>query len=208
MHITQEGFVYIAASVAEFNRLSQALIEDVAYFQEAARKEPTVFSLRAYTRSFFALVEGTVFGMKQTILAAWPALGVNLRIAELALLFEEGYDVKENGDPRVQTKFLRLASNLRFTVRLYAKVFEYDYTLNVQGGGWQAFNRSIGIRNRLTHPKRVEDLNISLDDMDDLEEGFTWFLESVRSLVEGAATDFAAKASKALSKEVEQAGET
>jgi hypothetical protein len=199
MHITKDGLRSIAASVTELNTLVKALVEDATRLNDMLLKEPSAFWMRAFTRAFFAMVEGTIFGMKQTILTAWAALGLNIPIAELAILFEEGYDVKDNGDAKVQTKFLRLQNNLRFTVKMYAKVFEYNYTLDVQGDGWQAFNRSIDIRHRLTHPKRVEELNISIEDVEDIQIGFSWYMESVGGLVRAAAIEFAKKTEEQLS---------
>jgi hypothetical protein len=198
MYITLDGFAQVAASVTELQKLTEVLREDPTTISHRMQEERTEFWMRAFIRAFFAMAEGTIFGMKQTILTAAGALGINLSVAELALLLEKGYEMKENGDVKANSKFIRFESNFRFTVKTYAKVFEYDYTLDVQGQGWQAFRRSIEIRHRLTHPKSLYDLSLSIADVEDLDEGCIWFMESTGTLIHGAAVELSSKAEEVL----------
>ena len=50
--------------------------------------------------------------------------------------------------------------------------------LDVSGSEWQSFRRAIKIRDRITHPKSVSDLNISDEDYNDVSAGFGWVLIS------------------------------
>jgi hypothetical protein len=69
------------------------------------------------------------------------------------------------------------ASNLQFAFRMYAKASQIDYTLPRGDSGWQDFKRAIKVRDRLTHPKRPQDLEVSEDETQTVLRAYKWLFE-------------------------------
>jgi 1,2-phenylacetyl-CoA epoxidase PaaB subunit len=63
------------------------MLEDVRWAEEALEREDNQFTRRAYVRSLFALIEGSIWVLKQTVLYAPTSNGKEKRIsaAEYAL---------------------------------------------------------------------------------------------------------------------------
>ena len=49
--------------------------------------------------------------------------------------------------------------------------------------GWDSFQRAIEMRNRITHPRTPEDLNLSKEDFNHIELGATWFSDNIENLI-------------------------
>jgi hypothetical protein len=109
------------------------LLEDARWAEQALDKEDNQFTRRAYIRSFFAMIEGSIWVLKQTVLHASVPKGKITRLspAEYALLSDKTYELKSNGQIKEQTKYLKLSENCRFTFDVLAKYFGAEFNLGV-----------------------------------------------------------------------------
>ncbi len=157
------------------------LLQDTKTAEELLNETPTQFAKRAYIRSSFAYIEGTVWLLKQACIGA-AAHSTGPRVfshAEYALLNDEGYDLKNNGEPSVQTKFLRLPDNVKFTDRAVAKFFGSKPQLDGGSTAWINFLEAIKIRNRITHPKNMHDYEVIDKKIEVCREATHWFNDVV-----------------------------
>ena len=120
------------------------------------------FSRRIYVRSIFSTIEGSIWILKTACLAGTDAKGRQFFTpAELALLREESYELKSNGEVKVSIKFLKLPDNIRFVYKFINKRFKSDIDIGSGGKKWEEFLASLEIRNRITHPKDTSAFLIS-----------------------------------------------
>lgn len=70
---------------------------------------------------------------------------------------------------------LSIINNIKFAFRTYARAHMTDYELNIGNSKWDDFKKSLTVRDRLMHPKRVEDLEVSDEEMDRLQRAYDWF---------------------------------
>jgi hypothetical protein len=127
---------------------------------------------RMLIRSIFATIEGLVYSMKQ--LAFEVNNGV-LTLDELLVCRELNFGLKDDGEVRLVPTQLRLKGNVRFAFATLAKVFHQPFTLQTGGQGWEKFGRSVDVRNRLTHPRKKADLDLSDEEIVDAVAAWTWF---------------------------------
>lgn len=147
-------------------------LESAEKFHES---DKTQFGRRVYVRSLFSLIEGALFLFKQAVLTR-GSTPTGLTIAEQALLQEVSFELDEKGESREKIVFLRLENNLKFTIKMIEKIFECDLRFKTDTPEWQSFLESVRIRNRITHPKRLEDFNVSDDELIAAQEVGGWFL--------------------------------
>lgn len=156
------------------------LLEDAHAAEQYLEGADSQFARRAYIRSIFAYIEGSVWILKQVCLKAKPLSGERrISPVEYALLAEESYELKNNGEPKVQTKFLRLPDNIKFTFKLINKLFKANIELGVGSKEWINFQKAIEIRHRITHPKNIKVFAISDEEIQMCQQVCSWFNELV-----------------------------
>lgn len=150
---------------------------DAAMAYTAAHSSP--FSHRTVVRTFFSLVEGLAFQLRQVTVASLEPHPGRLTVAELALLREERYSLNNKGETEASENFQRILPNLLFTIRCYGKNHGASFEPDTSHHGWQALQRAVTIRNRITHPKSISDLTIGVEDQQSLIDASAWWKKTL-----------------------------
>ena len=170
-----------AAAVNQLKEVYGILSADMDAVMVYGTAHPTPFAHRTVVRTFFSMVEGLAFQMRQVALATLEPYG-RLSVAEIALLREERYSLNPKGEPQTKESFQPALSSLLFTLRTYAKNHGASFTPDVSHHGWQAVQRSVDIRNRVTHPKSVADLALSEEDQKKLVDASHWWKRTLMEM--------------------------
>lgn len=136
---------------------------------------------RMFIRSFFAHVEGISNKLKAHALLWNQKENLDkLTIGELAIIKEENYSLKSNGKLMIHPSFNSTDKNLRFAINVFTKVHDVNFEWNLgEDQRWNDFTDLIKIRNRITHPKKAEELELSQEESDKLFRAHQWFLETI-----------------------------
>jgi hypothetical protein len=151
---------------------------------------------RLFVRSVFASIEASVYALKQEALSA-PEAASRLSDAERALCSEQAFDLNDGGDVVARPAKLRFLPNLRFAFAVSAKVLGQESRLQTGDPRWEALTRSVKLRDRLTHPKRLADLTVTDAEFGDCLVVLVWF----EVLMTGALIDH-------LMRDIEKRAET
>ena len=170
-----------AAAVDQLKDVYGILSADMDAVMVYGTTHPTPFTHRTVVRTFFSMVEGLAFQMRQVTLATLEPYG-RLSVAEIALLREERYSLNSKGEPQTKESFQPALSSLLFTLRNYVKNHGASFTPNVSHHGWQAMQRSVDIRNRVTHPRSVADLSLSEEDQKKLVDASHWWKRTLMAM--------------------------
>jgi hypothetical protein len=135
---------------------------------------------RIYVRLFISFVESVVASIKADMLADPPR---PLSLSEQALLTESAVDVSDTGDIRDRPLLLQIGKNVRFAFKFYAANHNLAFTVDFGGEGWRAFVETVRVRNRITHPKRLEEMSISDDELAVIDRAHDWFVISYTGLL-------------------------
>lgn len=150
------------------------LVGDASDAFEQLKAENSPALRRSTVRAVFAAIEGLLWQLKSGLDA--PPAGES--IGELAVLREETYSVDERGVLRTRPYYLPLPQTIRFLTRLVQRA-RPAYNLDFNHPGWTYLLASLEVRHRLTHPKTLEDLNVSEEELGQLSAAFAWFLAFV-----------------------------
>jgi hypothetical protein len=161
------------------------LWEDVNLCKEFLTKEPHKdFWRRTFVRNVFVFLEASSYGFKRVALHQSQNFEVDFSSADLAILQEEKYVLRDNGDAVVQDKnFQRFIPNLKFALKCFAKAYGLEFSLNLGNVALQEFE---ALRNRITHPKELSELSISDEDIKKTEAVCGWVWEVIFPLVQEA----------------------
>ncbi len=141
-------------------------------------------AMRAYVRAVFALLEGVSFGFRQ-LAAKLPETEHCLTKGELAVLNDESYGLKDNGEVSTTTRFLKVHQGTRFTFAICKRVYKIQAEISYADSGWNSFMKAIKIRDRLMHPKSVEALDVTEDELNIVSDALKWFIDGVQLTMDG-----------------------
>lgn len=178
--------------VDEFAEMEIDLHNEVVGARDLAERPVGAFTensaRRQLFRSCFAHIEGVLFAFKQ-ILLHYDDLQQFLKCEERSFMQEiEFYLSGKEIDER--PAFIRLAQNIQVTFAIWGRI-DPTKTLppaSYDTSEWSALLESIRVRNRVTHPKRKTDLDISDHELQRLFEGFNWFKEAMICVVDPLRT--------------------
>lgn len=142
---------------------------------------------RQYVRAVFALVEATLTVLKASCLGHWRADRIVLDGPEVVMLLEQSYDLTTEGEVRARRAHLPLKANLRFAFQVTARAFSVSYSFPAGDVGFEEFQRAIRVRDRLTHPKTLGDLEVSSSELTEVRSAFRWYMSTSADLIRGLA---------------------
>jgi hypothetical protein len=186
-------------TLGDVARRIQELLKDACEAENYLKNNNSQFAKRAYIRSIFAYMEGTIWIFKQLIVqTVFQSKAVTnplrlLSIAELGLLSDVSYDLKDNGEPYEQQKFLPISKNLRFTVGIMNRFTHSSIDLQTNSKTWDRFNKTIKIRNRITHPKNTGEIDITDEEIKHAIEVCNWFNGISQNCIEAFHKSFQKK---------------
>jgi metal-sulfur cluster biosynthetic enzyme len=166
----------------EYEELTRGLGQDVSKALIRMEDEDTQTNRRIFIRSFFAMVEGELYALKQIILKRHESSKSDLSMADVAMLKEETYSLKNSGKPHIRPQYVGTKENLKFVVRKIREVYDTEVDLE-WNEAWQSFTNAIKIRNRITHPKSVDELTISDHERNNVRKAFGWYNANIGELL-------------------------
>ncbi len=169
--------------IADLRGKHETLRKDSERCIRAAQAFPkNQFWRRMMVKNSFAWFEGTIYGIKSLAICQFERKEVKFSHAELAMLREEKYELDfKTGEAVVKpSNYPKFNQNLRFAFRCLAKsceaMFELDESMMPQLKQYE------GVRNRLTHPKHVKDLEVSNGELDICIGVHHWFSQETSRL--------------------------
>jgi hypothetical protein len=99
------------------------------------------------------------------------------------VLSETNFVLSERGTISPQGRFLPLLGTVRLAARIAAKI-NPAYLVDFNGNQWAVFRKAVATRNRLTHPKCLSDLEVSIAEIDDVIASYYWILDVSISAME------------------------
>lgn len=132
---------------------------------------------RELIRSTFSAIEGLHWQLKRDVLRHAEVV-TRLTAHEYAALMEETYAVDDKGVVRSQPKYLPLPTAIRLVVSIVQR-YRPEYKLDYQHVGWSNLRTAVEVRNRLVHPKSLNDLSVSDKEVSQALSAFYWLLALV-----------------------------
>ena len=168
------------------NALWTELAHDIDEASAHVTKSQSDASKRWHVRALLNIVEATNTNLRtslaELLVARHQMADTPLDIHQLYLLLDEAVMLRQNGKRRLAPHRLPLVPLTAFIFRSWAEHLEMDPGQFFSDSGWDSFQKTIKIRNRLTHPKALEDLNITEEDGSIILAGFNWYKDVMDKL--------------------------
>jgi hypothetical protein len=165
----------------ELQGMTRLLIYDVALLRpEVGALDPNPTDAhkanrRFYIRAVFALVEAFVEQHRRLLLDLCDAGMITLEAKPLNTLRQ----IKEvlNPDDAVEQreKYLQIFDKIKAVYKTAGDGFGQPLKVTFGDEGWSVFKEAMELRNRVTHPKMVNDCWISENDLKTVNDANEWF---------------------------------
>lgn len=156
----------------EFLRI---LLEDVQWALDRTSLSDTPADRRNLLRTIISAAEGASWMYRIYILSMAKELGVATPQMEMAFA-EASISVTAKGEIVEHPRYISLTAMILLVTKT-AQSFCPDLQVDFGDAGWQKLKNAISARNRITHPKRYEDLVLSDAEIEAAKIGFFWFLD-------------------------------
>jgi hypothetical protein len=178
-------------AVEQLKRVFATLNSDLEASLQLGRADPSQFAHRTLIRTYFAFVEGIAYQLRKVTLATLHGTEL-LSPAEAALLREERFQLNSKGEPETKENFQSVLPNLLFSIRCYVKNHGATYAPDTGVVGWELMRKAVAVRDRITHPKSVEGLEITDDDVNHFVAAAGWWKQTLLQMFQacGEADEF------------------
>jgi hypothetical protein len=165
------------AGFQEGMKLVNELAAELASVMNAREHMPPQHWARVVVRTTFAMLEGFISRFKGRALEVQKYGSVTFP-PKLMRILEEGRSVATE-DGSVEWEHIRPGTrdNLKASVKAFSKALNTDTPLGGTVPLPSEFVVALGARNRVTHPKTLQDLVVTRDELVALGEILKWFLE-------------------------------
>jgi len=116
---------------------------------------------RQLIRAILAYVEGVTFSVKVSAVAQCLDSGIEVSDHERYLAVEIDSELNDKGEAIERPARLRLASNVRFAFRLLERATGGSFQFDPSSDWWASLRSTMGVRDRLTHPRLPQDIDVS-----------------------------------------------
>ncbi len=136
------------------------------------------FRKRTYIKTAFSYIEGILFAMKRILLEHSDKLTPKetIKLQEYKIVGPNAENLHE------EPIFVRFEDNIKFTFKKYGELRANNYQINFNYKEWEIFIECIKIRNRITHPKHSNDLNVNDDEFNKCRDSYNWFFHILNDL--------------------------
>jgi hypothetical protein len=176
------------AERSELCALYLILKSDVDQCKEKLSDEYTGVWDRVYTKAIFSMVEGISFRIRQYIVSAVDAGIYSLDATSVNFLSESTYKIDSSGKIKEKDEYLVFFPGFKFTFKSFGKCLGMESFVETAFGdiGFNNFKKSVEIRNRLTHPKRTQEMRVSGTELSLIQNSEEWFHALVMPLIKKA----------------------
>lgn len=168
------------------DKYEEWLYSDVEQNRKIIETNDSQLARRNYLRSLSAFYELILTNLRETtakllvdefdLCGAW-------NIHEIYPLMDETARLSEHGQIRFDINRLPFIPLVKYTLETYAKQIGFSKEIFADEG-WSAFQKSQKIRDRITHPKKQKEIEITDEELLTIEKGWLWWNDVLKQLRE------------------------
>jgi hypothetical protein len=166
--------------------LIDPLFDDMIQCEAILKQSDSPFARRNLVRATFAYFEGLVYSVKDRMVDSALA-GESLRFTAgvLVNLMDEVPRPNRQGKLELEANRVPFLNSCAFLLRVLAESRGIDSGPFFSDNGWNQMQASLSMRHRITHPKQVEDLEISDSELENIRGAYRWLWDAIDTVIAG-----------------------
>jgi hypothetical protein len=165
-----------------FDKLVTILVSDFLNDCSRLKLDDTPSVRRSVIRCGHSAIEGSLWMLRLHVSSVADSVGE--MTPSMAVIFsEKTYALADTGKLRQQPSYFSILSMFRFTIRVAQKI-DPNIHVDLSGSDWQNFKLALDVRNRITHPKFSQDLEIADHELARTTATVLWVLRATAQIME------------------------
>lgn len=119
------------------------------------------YHTRQLIRAILAYIEAVTFSVKVSAVGQCLDSGIEVSDHERYLAVEVDSELNDKGEVIERSAKIQLASNVRFAFRLLERATHSSFRFDPSSDWWASLRKTISVRDRLTHPRFPQDIDVS-----------------------------------------------
>ncbi len=152
------------------------LRDEYYILQEELLQNDSPIHRRNFLRAVCSNVEGTLNWLMERLAENASALSEPERMA----FREQQVKVKDNGKTELSPLFLKTNVKIKMVFKFLAK-YPGGSKINLDDNDFTKLINSFKVRNRLMHPKKDADLNVTEEEVQSMIDGYRWYITGYQS---------------------------
>ena len=161
----------------QWNAVCDVISSDAKENWDRIQTEDSMLNRRNYVRSVFTLYEASLANLRERVgsmlISKFESSG-EWEVHRFIPLLDELPQVSRNGKIKKEPNKASFLALVAYVLKTYAELISYDVEI-LGDNGWELFCKSVNIRNRITHPKRKNEFEITDDDLKIVEGSRLWW---------------------------------
>lgn len=155
-----------------FRILWSNLHNDVVYIRNSELFKSDA-GKRLYIKSVVTLMEGISYLLRQYMI---NDNSIALSLKERILLLEISTELSDSGEIKTKPKQYNSIQMFKFTFKTFGKYYQKVNEINegFSNHHFEEMRETVKKRNHLTHPKSINDFNISIEDIEKAMSAHSW----------------------------------
>lgn len=141
------------------------------------------FESRQLIRAIFAYLEGLTFAIKIRAVQHSIEKQDPVSQAEHDFALEIDHQITDRGEIAERPAPINFSRNIRFAFRLYERVFDHKPRFDADAHWWDCLQKSVKVRDRLTHPRNPDDLDVSPNEVMEAFEARDGFRDVIHAYI-------------------------
>jgi hypothetical protein len=169
----------------ETQAVESVLFDDLEVAHALLATQDSDAHRRSFIRALFAMIDGVTFRLKLDVATFGDYDALELSDRDFSYLLGRA------GPPSIYRRprhlMIRPDLNFGYAISMYTLLYWPSYVIDGTDTGWSALDVSIGVRNRITHPKTASDLYVSDLDLTAAKTAEAWFVSLLCKIHKGCA---------------------
>lgn len=169
--------------------LMKDVLRTTSALKQSTQEDEREFWARNHARVVFAAIEGTCeLFQKQAFVVELKKVPNEIWPGKLSVLAGETYSVTDGGEIRMQRIRTPFLANVLWALNSYAEAQGAKYRTK-KGDDWHRIRAAVNVRDRITHPKNLKALEITKDEIADIDFTLKWFLNETAAVLRDVGCD-------------------
>ncbi|GGY69639.1 hypothetical protein GCM10011613_12480 [Cellvibrio zantedeschiae] len=158
--------------------------DEIIFVLENLRVNPNDFWSRSLIRLCISLFEAEVFILKKNLLKYCKEYNVPIKPEISTLLAGIKYEINDNGKVAERYFQIKMVSDIKFVFDQLRGIRGFTLKNKFSDSRWQCMEKTVKVRNRLVHPKLIEEQIVSEIEVNDCMSAYWWFSENINHIAE------------------------
>lgn len=167
------------------NQFAKMLVEDISQAKQRMENNPTESHRREFIRATCSAIEAQAWQLKMYVIENILTKKTT-SVHDMSALKEESYAINDKGEIYVQSRGYSLKAGLRL---VYSILKRHGVPIHIDFGStdWKNIDDAVKIRNRVMHPKCMDDISVSESDAQCCYNAFLFVHNMLLTTIFGSA---------------------